>query len=341
MRKLLMPLLFSIIPAIGFSQNTGSISGKITDKQTNESLAGATVTIKGSQTSAVTNNEGYYIFKKVNVGKIILVISYVGYESDELTADVTNSGSTTANAALAVDNKVGNEIVVSASKRPEKITNAPASIHVIGVKDLEQFAGSNVGELVSKIQGVEFTRNGVTDITFNARGFHSAFNNKVFQLVDGRNSMSALSASLPVMNRGSVVKEDIERLEIVLGPQTALYGPNAHNALFNYITKDPRKYPGTTLSVTVGSRYQFSGRMRHAAKINNKWAYKLVGEYATGKEFDFRDSVYAGNAPPTNYEGDKPPPGIHAIMGHMFPFRSESTISIFAIYVARDMFITV
>ena len=64
MRKLILPLLFSIIPSIVFSQTAGSISGKITDKQTNEALPGATVTIKGTQTSTVTNNEGVFYIPK-------------------------------------------------------------------------------------------------------------------------------------------------------------------------------------------------------------------------------------------------------------------------------------
>ncbi|MEJ7675196.1 MAG: TonB-dependent receptor plug domain-containing protein [Chitinophagaceae bacterium] len=227
------------------------------------------------------------------------MISYVGYETYELTADVTNDNTTTVNAALSLDNKVGNEIVVSASKHPEKITNAPASIQVIGIKEIEQFAGSNVSELVSKVQGVEYTRSGVDEITFNARGFNSAFNIKVFQLVDGRNSIAALSGGIALFNNGSTNKDDIERIEIVLGPQSALYGPNAHNALFNYITKDPRKYPGTTVAVSAGSQSQFSSRFRHAAKINNKWAYKLSGEHAIGKDYKWYDSVYAGgNAGP-------------------------------------------
>ncbi len=293
-----------------FSQNTGSVNGKVTDKQTKEALPAATVTIKGVSSSVITNNEGYFIFPKVNAGKIILVTSYVGYEDMELSVIVTDGNTTIADAGLTLDNRPGSEVVITASKRAEKITNAPASIQVIGVKDLEQFSGSNVGELVSKIQGVEYTRNGVTDITFNARGFHSAFNNKVFQLVDGRNSMAALSGSLPVMNRGTTIKDDIERLEIVLGPQSALYGPNAHNAVFNTITKDPRKYPGTTVAISAGSRYQFSGRFRQATKINNKWAYKLSGEYAAGKEFTFYDSVYAGgNAGPV-VNGYGPPVAI-------------------------------
>jgi iron complex outermembrane receptor protein len=299
MRKISLLILVSLFQTVLFSQTTGTVSGKITNNQTNEALAGATVTIKGSSISEITNNEGYFNLQKVITGKIILVISYVGYETYELTADVTAGNKTTVNAALYLDTKVGNEIVISASKRPEKITNAPASIQVIGIKEIEQFAGSNVNELVSKVQGVEYTRSGVDEITFNARGLNSAFNIKVFQLVDGRNSMAPLSGGIAVFNSGSTNKDDIERIEIVLGPQSALYGPNAHNALFNYITKDPRKYQGTTVAVSAGSQSQFSSRFRHAAKINNKWAYKLSGEHATGQDYKWYDSVYAGgNAGP-------------------------------------------
>jgi len=281
-----------------FSQSGGSISGEITDKQTKEALPGVTVTIKDRLTSAITNNNGYFIFQKIKTGKVTLAISIIGYESIEMPAIINEGETTVVNAAMSLDHKIGNEIVVSASKRPEKIINAPASIQVIGIKDINQFAGSNVNELVARVQGVEYTRSGVDEITFNARGLNSAFNIKVMQIVDGRNSMAAASAGIALFNNGSTSKDDIERLEIVLGPQSALYGPNAHNALFNYITKDPRKYTGTTVTVSAGSQYQFSGRFWHAAKINQKWAYKLSGEYATGKDYTWFDTVYAGNQPP-------------------------------------------
>ena len=296
MKKILYSLIFICCPSILIAQQY-EVRGKVTDEQ-RKPLPGATVNIKGSSTTVVTDNDGDFSCTTKESGLIRLIISYVGYETSEISVEVVDGLPAPVAAILILDTKAGNDIVVSASKRPEKITNAPASIHVIGIKDVDQFAGSNVGELVSRIQGVEYTRNGLTEINFNARGLNSAFNNKVFQIVDGRNSMSALSASLPVMNRGTTIKDDIERLEIILGPQSALYGPNAHNAVFNTITKDPRKYQGTTVALSAGSRYQFSGRIRQAAKINNKWAYKLTGEYAIGREFNFYDSVYAGNQPP-------------------------------------------
>ncbi|MCH4551052.1 TonB-dependent receptor plug domain-containing protein [Aestuariibaculum lutulentum] len=184
------------------------------------------------------------------------------------------------------------EVVVTSLLRPEKITRAAASIQVLATKDIERFAGSNIGELIGTLQGVEFTRYGVDGTTFNARGLNSAFNNKVLQIVDGRISTSPLSGGLSVFNNGSTIIDDIQQMEVVLGPQTALYGPNAHNGVFNSVTKDPRKTPGTSVSLSAGTQYQFSGRFRHAQKIDNNWAWKVTGEYATGQEFNFTDSVY-------------------------------------------------
>jgi iron complex outermembrane receptor protein len=189
------------------------------------------------------------------------------------------------------------EVVITTLLRPEKITRAPASIQVLTAKDINQFAGSNTFELISNLQGVEFTRYGVDGTTFNARGLNSAFNNKILQIVDGRISTAALSGGLPVFNNGSTIKDDIQQIEVVVGPQTALYGPNAHNGVFNTITKDPRLYSGTSVSLSAGNQYQFSGRLRHAQKINEHWAWKVTGEYATGREFNFVDSVYVGTPP--------------------------------------------
>jgi len=291
MRKSILFLLLIIFQKILFSQ-TATISGKVIAKESTETLSGATAIIKGSSAITITNNEGNFLFQKVNPGKVILLISFVGYETIELSIDVADAKETIVNAALELDQRIGAAIVITASRHPEKITNAPASISVIGAKDFDQFAGSNISELVSKIHGVQYTRSGVDWITFNARNFNSAFNNKVLQLIDGRLCRAALSGGLPMFNMGSYSKDDIGRLEIVFGPQAALYGANALNAVFNSITKDPRKYEGTTVALSAGNHYQFSGRIRQAAKINNKWAYKLNGEYVVGKDYIFYDSVY-------------------------------------------------
>src|SRR6187402_834765 len=164
-----------------------------------------------------------------------------------LSSDFFAQVNHTLTDTLALD-----EIVVTASRRPEKITDAPATVQMLTTRELSRFAGSNPLEQVAKFRGIEFTRFGVDGITLNARGFNNAFNNKVLEIVDGRINTSSLSGSLPVYNNGTIIKDDILRYEVVVGPQTALYGPNALNAVLNVITKDPRIYPGTTIAMSVG-----------------------------------------------------------------------------------------
>ncbi|MES2775362.1 MAG: TonB-dependent receptor [Bacteroidota bacterium] len=296
MKNLVVLLLMLGFQVAAFAQNTGKISGKVTDKQSGDPMIGATVSVRESGASVITDNTGIFTISNVKAGKITIVISYVGY--DEFTQSFTlgNGENKTVDGTISMSNRPGDEVVVSASKRLEKITKAPASVSVISAKDFEQSSSFNVGELASKIQGVEFIRTGVTGVGFNARGFNNAFNAKVLMMTDGRNSMMAGSSGLPAGIMNTVIKEDIERLEVVLGPNSALYGPNAHNGIANTITKDPRKWQGTDMVIGAGNQQVFTGRFRHATKLNNKWAYKLTGEYTTGKDFEFHDSIYAGGS---------------------------------------------
>ena len=293
MRNLLMLLLMLSFHAAVFAQNTGIVSGKVTDKLTGELLIGASITVKGSSAPAITNNNGAFKLS-VKAGKNTFVVSYIGYEDIIQSVTVSSGSTVTADAEMSVSDRPGNVVVVSASKRPEKITRAPASISVISAKDFAQSSSFNIGELASKIQGVEFVRTGVTGVGINARGFNNAFNAKILLMTDGRNSMMAGSSGLPAGIMNTVVKEDIERVEIVLGPNSALYGPNAHNGVINTITKDPRKWQGTDIALGAGNQSVFSGRFRAATKVSNKFAYKLTGEYTTGKDFEWHDTIYAG-----------------------------------------------
>jgi len=296
MRKLLVLLLMLTINVALFAQGTGKISGKVTDQQSGEPLVGATVTERGSGASTVSDNSGNFTLNNVKAGRNTLIISYVGFADQILTVNVSSGATATADVALGLSNRPGNEVVVSASRRPEKITRAPASISVINANDFAQSSSFNIGELASKIQGVEFVRTGVTGVGFNARGFNNAFNAKILLMTDGRNSMMAGSSGLPAGIMNTVIKEDIERLEIVLGPNSALYGPNAHNGIANTITKDPRKSQGTDIVIGAGNQEVFTGRFRNATKVSNKFAFKISGEYTTGKDFEWHDSIYAGGS---------------------------------------------
>lgn len=278
-----------------YAQVLSSVQGTVRDEQTGALLEGATVSFAGSKHTTVSDRQGRFQLLQVGTGLLRLTVTYVGYHAFRREIAVAEGSATTVEVQLTPDSRPEDEVVVGAFLKPEKISEAAAAIHVVNRKAFERFAGSNPLELLVTVPGIEYTRHGVDDITFNARGLHSAFNNRLLQVVDGRNSLAALSGTLPIMNRGTLIKDDIERLEVVLGPQAAIYGPNAHNAVFHFVTRDPRTHPGTSFSASAGSQSQFSTRLRHARALDSTWAYKITAEQATGREYAFYDSVYAGN----------------------------------------------
>lgn len=273
---------------------TGRLTGTVKDAETGEPLLGASVQVAGTKLGALTDGQGQYNLENIPVGTQKVSVSFVGYTAQTRSMNI-QTGAQSWDVSLALASYLADEIVVSASRRPEKLTEAPASISVITSRDLDQLASFNVGELAAKIQGIEFVRTGVNGVGINARGFNNAFNAKILAMTDGRNSMMAGGSGLPAGIMNTVIKEDIERVEVVLGPNSALYGPNAHNGVVNTITKDPRRHQGTTVALGAGNQRVFSGRLRHAQKLSEKWAYKITGEWTQGNDFTFYDSVYVGN----------------------------------------------
>lgn len=247
----------------GWAQ-TGRIKGNITDQTTRQALTGATVVIKGTAIGTTSDSQGKFAVGNVPTGRQTLVLSFVGYTTVERTVNMPVDGDVTVDVALSESVNTMQDVVVSASRRAEKITEAPATISVINSRDLDRLPSFNPGELASKLQGVEFVRTGVNGVGINARGFNNAFNAKILSMTDGRNSMMAGGSGLPSGIMNTVIKEDIDRIEVVLGPNSALYGPNAHNGIVNTITKDPRRFQGTTVALNAGNQSVFSARLRHA-----------------------------------------------------------------------------
>lgn len=290
-----MKKLFTLLPCMflavwAFAQK-GSVSGKVTDAVSGEALFRVSVFQEGAPNGTYTDDSGAFTLD-VSTGNATIVISYLGYKTETRKVSVTAGQNTTLEVALSPSALQGEEVVISASRKAEKVTNAPATISIVNAKAISQLASFNTAELLGRQRGVDYVRSGVLGIGINARGFNSAFNPKNLQINDGRLS-SLIATGLPLGALSTTIKEDVERIEVVLGPSSALYGPNAHNGLLNTITKDPRVYEGTTVALGAGNQSVLTARLRHAQKFNDKWAYKISGEYTQGEEFDFTDTVYS------------------------------------------------
>ena len=291
MKKLLI-LLTLIGSFVVNAQNTGSISGLITDAN-GMPLSGATVSIKSINKGAMTDFDGRYSIDGINAGTYDVAISYIGYETSNKNVIVNAGQATVLDASLKDSDTVLDEVVLTASKKPQKITDVPATVNVISARDIAEFPSFNIGELAARQKGVDFVRSGVLGTGINIRGFNSAFNSKNLQVTDDRLS-SLIATGLPMGSFTTISKDDIERVEILLGPNGTLYGPNAHNGLVSTITKNPRTSEGTTFAIGAGNQNVFTGRVRHAQVIDDKFAYKVHFERAQGTEFDYVDSVYVG-----------------------------------------------
>ncbi|WP_178991065.1 TonB-dependent receptor [Winogradskyella schleiferi] len=292
MKKLL--LLLTLISTFTMAaQDSGSISGTITEAN-GAPLSGATVYIKALDKGTVTDYDGKFKLDNVAAGTYDVAISYVGFATTTQNVTVTADNASTLNTSLNESDSLLNEVVITANKQPQKLTDVPATVNVITSKDISEFPSFNIGELAARQKGVDFVRSGVLGTGINIRGFNSAFNAKNLQVTDDRLS-TLIATGLPMGSFSTVTKDDIARVEILLGPNGTLYGPNAHNGLVSTITKNPRQSEGTTLALGVGNQSVFTTRLRHAEAINEKFAYKFHLEHSEGKEFNYTDSVYVGD----------------------------------------------
>jgi len=282
---------------------TSSLSGSITDKATKSPLPGASILIRGTTKGTTSRPNGTYSLSGLQPGRITLVVTYMGYRTVERTVELVEGNNVLDIALEEITAQTQELVVFGASRRTEKVTDAPASIQAVSSAELDRTAYAAYGQALATLRGVDFVRSGVDGVGINARGFNSAFNTRMLVITDGRFSILP-GNGLPIGNLNTNIKEDIASVEMILGPSSALYGPNAHNGVVNVVSKDPRTSQGTMLVVNGGLQSYFSGRFRHAGAVGD-FAWKATFEYMTARDWDFVDTVYqtpanGGNIPHFN-----------------------------------------
>ncbi len=265
----------------GLSAQTGSITGSVTDEN-GSPLVEANVLVDGTDMGASANANGEYTISGVGAGSYTVTASFIGYASSSRSVTV-GDGAATANFALAVSFLPGDEVVISASRRVEKIVDAPVTIAVINEAKIRRSTGFNVGALMKEVKGADIYQAGIQGIGVNARGFMSAYSYRFMMMGDGMNAMLP-GAGLSSGGLWPVAKEDIERVEVIMGPSSALYGPNAHNGMMNVISKHPRDYPGGSVVLGAGQNGILTQRVRYAG-IAGALAYKVNFEHIAGTDW--------------------------------------------------------
>jgi len=180
------------------------------------------------------------------------------------------------------------ETRVTAKKRQDKVTEAPASIEIISERDIKRETTTNLGSFLKGLKGVDFTSSGINNYSISVRGFNSSFSTRLLTLTDGR---VANIPALRVINYSTIPQstDDIENIEVVLGPATALYGANAHSGVVNITSKSPANSEGFSFSVSGSNddRQMQKYNARFAKKLTNSLSIKLSGMYLHAYEWPF------------------------------------------------------
>ncbi|MFT5883581.1 MAG: outer membrane receptor for ferrienterochelin and colicins [Arcticibacterium sp.] len=278
--KLLLGMLCSFVVTQGFSQSM--VSGKISESN-GDAVIGASVQIPGTTTGTITDADGMFSLSTTQNPPFKISVSSIGYDTQEV--DVT-SANATVNVTMAANSSIFDEVIVSASRKAEKVQDAPASVSVISAKTM-QAASSAIDpmrELIN-VPGVQIQQQSAARMNIEMRGASGLFGTSVFPILDYRSLIGPGIGTF--QSDGSGVNSiDLARIEIVRGPGSALYGPGVTSGVVHFISKNPIDYPGTTLEVIGGQLNTVGASVRHAtASRNKKFGFKVNAHYKRGDEF--------------------------------------------------------
>jgi outer membrane receptor for ferrienterochelin and colicins len=290
-----LALMAFSIPA---AAQTGSISGRVTTG--GKAVVAATVQAASGLRAygAVTDESGNYRITGLPDGTYTVTARRIGY-TPVVTPNVSvGTGATaTANFSMIEAPTTLNEVVSIASRAPEKVLDAPATVSVVTAQQVEERAAVNITDHVVALPGIDVARGGIARSNIVARGFNNIFSGALMTLTDNRFAfVPSLRVNIPYLS--PTTSEDIERIEVVLGPAAALYGPNTPSGVMAVTTKSPFTSQGYTVSLDGGNQSFMRGSFRGAWAPTPKFGFKITGEGMKAKEWDFLASDTVGEQKP-------------------------------------------
>lgn len=303
---LLIMLLFS---GVSFAQNT--ITGSVTDSN-KQSIPGANVVVVGDNSGASTDFDGTFKLTTNTKLPFSVKVSAIGFESKTINV-------TAANQKLIVvlkdeETKL-DEIVVSASRTPERVIESPVTIERMGLQEIKNTTAPTFYDGLENLKEVNFNTSSISFKSINTRGFATVANTRFMQLVDGMdNSSPALNFVLG--NLIGVSDIDVASVELLPGASSALYGANAFNGIMFMTSKSPftnegisvyYKYGQTSQDAAGTNDYNDFG-IRAAKAFTKHFAMKANFTYMEASEWIANDTRSmtggsVGHAMNQNYDG--------------------------------------
>ncbi|HET9470498.1 MAG TPA: TonB-dependent receptor plug domain-containing protein, partial [Usitatibacter sp.] len=190
--------------------------------------------------------------------------------------------------------QLANLKVTSVSRREERLVEAPASIFVITAEDIRRSGATSLGEALRLAPNLMVIRGDASQFVASARGGLAGTANKMLVLVDGRTVYSPLFSGV-FWDAQDLVLEDIDRIEVISGPGSTLWGTNAVNGVINILTKPAARTQGT-LGVAYGGTDERGATVRVGAPLAADGAYRVYAKYAERNSLPLASGASAHDA---------------------------------------------
>jgi iron complex outermembrane recepter protein len=197
--------------------------------------------------------------------------------------------------------ELSNIQITSASKRAERLSDAPASVFVITGDEIRRSGATSLPEALRLAPNLQVGRASANGWAISARGFNSAAANKLLVLIDGRSVYSPLFSGV-FWDVQDVMLEDIERIEVISGPGSTLWGVNAVNGVVNVITRAADQTQGGLLSAGAGNQ-EAQLAARHGAALGTDGSYRVYAKQGRRWHTETADGSLVNDASRTTQLG--------------------------------------
>jgi iron complex outermembrane recepter protein len=255
MYRILLGLVLLTSTTVTYCQQTITFSGKVRDDQSN-AVAGASVSILNTHSGTVSDKQGNFEIKDVPAGSYILHISAVGFA--DVNKEISKTNNQSVEIVLPRSSVHLDEVIVSAQKREELLQQLPLSIAAFSARKTEQYRLWNTKDITAIVPNLYSANSGDQRNVTSVRGITStSYDPAVATYIDGVNQFNLDTYIAQLF--------DIERIEVLRGPQGTLYGRNAMGGVINIITKKPLNYTTGFAEASIGNY----GRQRYGVGVRS------------------------------------------------------------------------
>ena len=243
-------------------QQMGRIVGDVHDKDTNEHLPGVNVFLEGTDLGAASSSQGEYDIKNVPPGRYTLNASMVGYQLEKKVVVVKARETIHLDIFLEIAPFMGNELVITATRTPKVIKDVPIRTEIISLERIKQKQAVNIYEALESEPGIR-VENQCMNCNFTSLRVEGLPSGYTQVLMDSEPIYTGLAG---VYGLQQIQTGNIERIEIVKGSGSALYGSDAIGGVVNVIMREPELLPRLNISSSVGefgtNHFTANGSMR-------------------------------------------------------------------------------